>query len=742
MKSINRNNLILGLTIFTLIVNVLVLFNINGLYFRAILGFLFLISVPGLLLMLIFKIREVGFWEYLVYTVGLSIAFIMFGGLAVNWGLPALGITDKPLALIPILVCFDIFLLIMGFFAYKRNSDLDFKIKFPKFSNLDRIFIIIPMWFPVLAILGAFVLNNFGSNILTMVLLGSIAVYVLLLVIFRDKLNENVFPWALWMIGLSLLLASSMRSWFIVGGDANAEYSIFKMTEVNGFWNPNVLKNSYNAMLSITILPSIIHLFTFIHDSIIQKIIITLIFSLLTIIVFLFSKKYVNYLFSFLAGFFFISQPTFTNWLSIPSRQEIAFLFFGLMLLVLFVRQINLTLKKVLFVIFGFSMIVSHYSTAYIALAIFLFTYLATIIYVKWKSIKGSREKLKKINKQEYFITGGLILLLIVSGFLWYSQVTPTADGLIDFAHKSFSNFRDMFNEDLQAEGSSLMDQVKVMKKIDSNKLLINYLNDTITSQGIDSSLITNEVHIKVPQGLPSNESINYVIYFRGAIRVLSQVLLLIGGLLLLRSSSNNKLLFLSSLILFCLLLSLPFFSISYDAVRTYQQFLILFSFLPIFGLITLIKKFNIGAEYILFILLMSYFFLMPLFLFQFFGGPDLSISLNNLGKDYTQYYLMAGEVYSAKWVINKNAPNILLASTSITRFFITDNPLKIQRSVVRSLFPLTKSSYVYVSYSNKIKGIAYQSYNNNPISFNFPAQFLNENKNKIYNNGGSEIFK
>jgi len=62
-------------------------------------------------------------------------------------------------------------------------------------------------------------------------------------------------------------------------------------------------------------------------------------------------------------------------------RQEVAFLFFGLMLLVLFSKGIKPTLKKELFVLFGASMIVSHYSTAYIALALFTLTYILTLIY-------------------------------------------------------------------------------------------------------------------------------------------------------------------------------------------------------------------------------------------------------------------------------------------------------------------------------------------------------------------------
>src|SRR3989344_8405978 len=127
--TLTRTNLFVTLLLFLLVVDILVGLDIKLIYLRQILGFLFLVFVPGIVIMLILKIREVGFWEYLVYTVGLSISFIMFAGLAVNWILPWLNITDRPLSLWPILLSFNLFLLILANIAYRRNKDLNFELK-------------------------------------------------------------------------------------------------------------------------------------------------------------------------------------------------------------------------------------------------------------------------------------------------------------------------------------------------------------------------------------------------------------------------------------------------------------------------------------------------------------------------------------------------------------------------------------------------------------------------------------
>ena len=217
---LTKNKIFFKILIFGLIVNLLVILDIQYLYLRAIFSFIFLITVPGLLIMLMLKIREIGFWEYLVYTIGLSIAFLMFGGLFINWTLPLVGI-DKPLSLVPLFVSFNIFLLIFWLIAFKRNKEISLKIKLLKLDGLNKLFFTIPIIFPILGIFGTNILNNQGPNYLTLIMLGGIAVYVFFIVLFRKKLNENIYPWSILMMSISLLLMYSLRSWHIIGWDIN-----------------------------------------------------------------------------------------------------------------------------------------------------------------------------------------------------------------------------------------------------------------------------------------------------------------------------------------------------------------------------------------------------------------------------------------------------------------------------------------------------------------------------------------
>ena len=809
-----KNKLFIGILILGLIVNLLIIFNLNYFYIRAILAFVFIITIPGLLIMLCLKIRNINFWEYLVYTIGLSVAFIMFAGLAVNWILPFLNITNKPISLWPILICFDTILLALWIIAHKRNEDnahilifpfqeyevpkklkslfsktsqtqnnkgqssksssmklneisstyqnrqltlpkkFRFIPKFPNLSWLDRIFFIVPIFFPFMAVVGAFLLNNHGTNIVTMIMLASIAVYVLLLVIFREKLNENVYPWALWMIGLSLLLSFSMRSWYVSGVDTNLEFSIFPMTQDKGIWLINNFKNAYNVMLSVTILPNIFSFFSNINPQYIQKLFFSLIFNFVPLIVYIISRKFFDKNISFFAGLFFIFQLGFMKWSEIPSRQQIAFLFFGLMFLILFNKEIDQKIRNLMFVIFGFSMIISHYSTSYIAFAIFLFAYIYIFFYKRDENRKIKKDKTKPEQKQEFYLTGVLILVLLVFGFLWYSQISDVASGPINFMKDSFINIDRIFEENVQSQGNSPLDQFNIFPKQQAiTSLLKEYEEGIVKDYPEDITQSTFRLYPIYPPGIKQNlnqQELFFLFSFRGLLKVLGKVFLIFGVFCLFIKRKDHNLNFIvlniACFLILIILLILPFISIQYDVIRTYQQVLILLSGTAMFGALIMLKKIpKINAEILLSIFLIFYFLALSGIFHQISGGTDVDLRLNNVGLEYSPYYVHKIEIESSVWL--KNYSNIQNRINSdgraFTRLFLSFNPL-ISYRLTKDVQPplINKNNYVYSSYSNNFDEISYKFFKGGIISFNFPTDFLNDNKNLIYNNGGSEIFK
>jgi uncharacterized membrane protein len=756
--TLTRGSLFLGIFLFMIIINVLVAFNINFLYIRQILGFLFLILIPGLLIMLCFKIRTVKFWEYLVYTVGLSIAFIMFAGLAVNWTLPAVGITDKPLSLWPILIIFDIFLLALWLTAIYRNRDLKpFDITTPKLDTLNNIFFIIPMAFPLLSILGAFLLNNHGPNILTMIMFGAIALYVLLLVLYRKRLNENIWPWAILMISLAILLSGWMRSWFVSGPDISLEYWTFQFIKRNAIWNLSTFNNTYNAMLSLNIFPTILSLFININDHLIFKLFIPIIFSITPLIIYLISKRILSPLFCFFASLLFMSLPDFFNWASIPIRQEIAFIFFGLMILSLFAKQYNSKINKELFVIFGASMIISHYSTAYIALALFILTYILTLIYKIYEDKKIKSGKLHQSQRAEFYLTGALILFLLLFGFLWYNQVTNTAEGLIDFVGMSISNLGNIFNEDTRQGGAT--DPIfGFFNKPKTTDFIEEYANISLKydlsnkSDGFSKESYSDYKLRYLPSNTldPKVKSINLIkinYYAKQIISKIFQLFILLGLLCILINKSAGKdlkiILIAASIIIFSFLF-LPFFSIYYSFTRFIQQILIILAPISIIGGRVFFKRLKINDAIGLSLLLIILFLLFSGFSSQIIGGDGAKLQLNNFGGDYDTYYMLYPDFIGAGW-LNDNKEDFMIyadvgAGKKLNSYAGNFGGFNANKNLIPST--ISKSGYVYLSTINNIKKMGFFVVKSLEINYNYPVEFLNENKHKIYNNGGSLVFK
>src|ERR1700733_865652 len=104
-----------------LLANILELTHVNFLYTTTLISLCTCILLPGLLISLILRIRKISFWENLLLVIGLSIAFLEFGGLLLNVLLPLFGVKD-PLASQNIVIGFDIYVLLLFLFAWIRTK--------------------------------------------------------------------------------------------------------------------------------------------------------------------------------------------------------------------------------------------------------------------------------------------------------------------------------------------------------------------------------------------------------------------------------------------------------------------------------------------------------------------------------------------------------------------------------------------------------------------------------------------
>jgi uncharacterized membrane protein len=778
-------SLLLGID---LLANILELMHINFIYTTTLISFCICMLLPGFLILLILRIRKISSWESILLIVGLSIAFLEFGGLLLNILLPLLGVKN-PLTFYNILLGFDLYTAFLFGGAWIRTEQFVLHVQFPRRSRLEKGLYIVPMFFPIIAAMGAIVLNNGGSNILTLILLGAIAVYSLLLVLVRDKIQSDLYPYAIFFIAVASLFTTSLRSWFITGHDIEKEFYVFQLTNAHHIWNMAFYQDPYNACLSITILPTILTHLLSIQDIYVYKAVFQILFATSPVVIFFILKNYTIPIFAFLSAFFFISFPTFFNDMPMLNRQEIGFIFFGLLLYIMLLSTLPLPVRRILFIIFAFGVIVSHYSTDFVLLALITCVYIVTRIHSLAFVKKGfafilakSHITLKSTFTNKKFISLPLLLLLIGMTYCWNTLYTNSSNHVGSVLEEVVSSI--LGNPNDSARSSDLSYSLLFSSKLDPRQQLQQYIQrvtqsavsittintskDPFYSGGVTTKYpsypITQERLVPTPLGHLLSSFNILVFNIQATLRSISadfmQIFVLIGLFaifflkgerpfdikkFLLFHKKDEKMfdiqyliLCFGAILLLALETILPGLSVEYGLLRMFQQFLFVLSLPIVLGLSSIFFFVKEQKRILLTGLVAVAFFLnLTGFISHLTGDYYPQMTLDNAGLYYDSYYVHKPDVLAIVWLShNKEADAPVEASLSGVNKILTYGGI----SALNEIFPqiIRKNAYVYLEISSS----EVVSIDRNLIIFNSSKSFLDDNKNLVYSNGRDNIYK
>jgi uncharacterized membrane protein len=716
------------------------------------LGFLFLL--PGYLLISALRLVVHNFWERLLHTVGLSIAFVLVGGLLTNTLQPLLGVTE-PLRLGPVLVVLNLLMLAVLMWSVLGRRPMPKPRPFTLNKRLTAA-CLVPLLFPIIAVLGANTLNNGGSNWLVLVLVGGIVAYVTALFCRRDRIPESVWMSSIYGIGLALLLMTSLRAWHITGYDIAQEFQVFMLTKEHLYWSMGNLQDAYNACLSITILPTIISQFIPIADEYIYKFIAQLLFALMPVGLYLLVRRFAGKRAAWLAAFFFLSQVWFFQGMPALVRQEFAMLFFVLLLLVLFNESLSRAVRYPLIVGFSVGMVLSHYSTSYIA-------------FLLLAAVYGVSALVRLVNRvrtpgRKWLITHAITLpaLLIMLGglVLWNVGATRTAGNIAAFIDHSSSNISQLMsanaitnaakqllyptqeNHNLQAYVAERTHQFR------KEWPMLRYYSDAQIATS--SPLREAELTAAPPQFGKAVETAA-AWGFKVTKLLVNNLFIVIGVLGLgwywLRrrfAAGEYVWLGLAGFTLLLALLLLPDALQEYNLERLYFQLLIAWAFAGVAGGLLLLRfiprlrlKYGLLAGiYVLQLLFYSG------FIFHFSGGPSL-MSLHNYGEEYAKFYTHDSEVAGAVWLgqhYNKELIYTNSPGRNKLRAYGNLDHTKIINETLPSI--ISRDGFVFETYISTVGGKGLYLHADEERPYAYPRQFLDDNKNLIYSAGKARIYK
>ncbi len=340
---------------------------------RQLVAIIYLTFIPGIIIIRILKLRNLGTVESLLYAIGLSIASLMFIGLLVN-ALYSVGI-NNPISLTPLLISISIFIFILLIISLIRDDG------FKKYDYLNKEDIISP-WplflfsIPFFVIIGTYLVNFY--NVVAFIMLMVILISSIPILITFNRIPKKLYPLTIFVVAISLLYHTALISKFIWGYDVILEYHYADIVLKNSFWDPKLI-SSYNGVLSIVMLLPIYSIISNLSLDTIIKVIYPFIYSFVPLGLFLlFKKQTESYKLSFLSVFLFMALMSFFMEKVSLARQEIAELFLVLLFIVLFSKDIKY--KWILYIIFGVSLMVSHYSIIFMYTFLFFGVWLSLVI--------------------------------------------------------------------------------------------------------------------------------------------------------------------------------------------------------------------------------------------------------------------------------------------------------------------------------------------------------------------------
>ncbi len=675
---------------------------------RQVIGFIYLTFIPGFIIMKCLKLDVYSNVEKVCYSIGLSISFTFFIGLLLNTLCPLLGV-GNPLNLFLIAFTLFISVFILTLFACHKgnytnnNNTLSFNIKI---SNSMLFLLLIPLF----SILGTFLANYYNIRITLFILIFLISL-IPVLITFWAWPKKELYPLLIYSISVSLLLHWSLISFYLTGTDIHYEYYYSNLVNSIHMWDPTVGKN-VNSLLSIVITPTIYAQVLNLDLKMVFKVIYPLLYAIVPVCLYQIFQRQLSKKISFLAVFYFISISPFFMEMTQLARQEIAELFFVLLILLLVDKHLDGIKKSILLIIFSSSLVVSHYGLAYVYLFLLLSIPVIWLVNKFLARFNVNIQNLSIKTRVMDIFPVNFSILFFVMVFAWYMYIT-NADVLSTIIHISNHMLSSVYND---------------------------FFNPT-NLQGISMLTYTYSIF----------HSMTKYMY------ILSQFCIIIGVLSLLKpfkiylteiNFSNNFVIFsFSSVLLLISCLILPYFASSLNTTRLFHISLfflapfVILGFLKLFEVvISLFKKeWNVNhALRLISLFLMVFLLFNSGLIYELFNDKPSSIALHN-PNDMDFPYYTEKDMNTAIWInmtINKRIYSDTYGKVLLNEFLPYDD--------VRLLTQSNNGTYLFYSreINTRQNNINIIGRENTMISSkSLDLNNYTKNMDLIFSNGGAHVY-
>jgi uncharacterized membrane protein len=687
---------------------------------RQVIGFVYLTFVPGIIIFRLLKIGSSSWPRRVLFSVGFSMAFLLFAGLLINTVGPTIGIS-QPLSLIPLIVTLTPVVLLLAFISCFRKDDKYMPPSIDRKSVLSVAFLVC---LPIMAVIGAVLMNVTGNNLILLLLIIAISVCFSVGVLSK-KLKPQIYVLIILVVALALLYHSVVMSNYIMGGDAQVEYYIFNLTNGNKFWSStlpqywDITYGRFNSMLSVTILPTIYSSVMDINPTWVLKIVFPIVFSLVPVGLFLMWKPYTGMKRAFFAVFLFMAQLTFYTEMTGLNRQMLGELFLILLFMVLLSKKMGSFNRNLYFIIFGAALVVSHYALSYIFMFFIAFAWALSYVLRRNGKIKLP-----------------MVIIFLLLTFSWYifTSNASSFESLLDFGDSIVSNISDFANFGSRSEGVlkgiGLASSPTILNTVSR---IIAYVIQAFIVLGF-VSVVTKKTNIRFNR--------EYIAFALVSMSMLVFSILVPGF----ANTLNVERIFHISLIFLA-----PFCVIGAEVlIGVFTDFSSKGEFkLPQ----KLRREMRWKPTIFLLAILVLYFLFQTNFFYEVAGSESWSIPLSKQRLDPVLLHLIYGyieesDVFGARWLV-KNSDfthtTLFAGGTSIfSTLTVYGMIYRGDGNTIHKATMLTANATIYLSRMNVVDGVMLLGPNLNLLNINDTSVIFSilDNTNKVYTNGACEIYE
>lgn len=715
--------------------------------------------LPGFALLRLLKSNLSSITEWVLYSLGLSVLIAMVSGLLTNQVLHAAGV-ERPLTLPWLLLMWTVVtlgLIIAG--SYRNRKGLYINWARLHASPAAAVMIGASLLIPLLAAFGAFRLNNGGDAVFAVIALLWIGTFLALAFFLRKRLSDGALAWSIFAAASGILLMTSLRGWDITGHDIMREFRVYTLAHQSGHWDIAAYRDPYNACLSITILPEMYAKFLDISGVVVFKLILQLLSAATAAVMYMLLRRFVSKLGALVGCVLFICYPTFINDSAMLTRQGIAYLFFALALAAA-LRPQRQKVDLWLFGLGALGVVLSHYSTSYMFVALFGIAVLCKLIIER---SRGWRLHLRA-DKSTVF-TPTVLIVLVLGTFLWYAQFTETARGVAVTVSSSISNIPHLFSSDNKSSDTSaslFMATSKTQADVyqgylqaskpedleaNTHEYMPNLTGDDIPVTEVGEFLSLHGADPTVTADLRQNFA--KVLQLVAAVSVIYATYLSVFYTTYLyarkrRTPPSIDLMCLSiaGIILLIGMVVLPTFSVNYGVLRTFQQSLI-------FLVVPLAVALTIGARWLRpkvrsTVAIVGSLVLFALFsglIAQMLGGVSAPLTLNNRGLYYGLYYTTKADLMAYSWMRRHLPENSDVRAASFSKAIMHDPTFPYAKS---GILPLQKprKAYVYLDQAQTQAQKFYVYHEGDPLITTFPLKYYADKTDQLYSTATTGIYK